>query len=361
MLAAEAYAGLAKREQCSTSNEFDGREGLRVGALFVIMASSALGAFFPIMASNYSAVSLPDWCFFVAKFFGSGVIIATGFVHLLQPANEALTDPCLTGTFQDYPWAFGICLMSLYAIFLVEIVTHHMLSRVAPAYSATEARAHSGSDATSMDDELRLSELQDLGSKPQEMSKPGSDGDAVYQEAHRVLSASSSTVTEGFLSQVVTVFILEFGVIFHSVFIGLSLAVSGSEFITLFIVLIFHQMFEGLGLGTRIAEISWPANKRYTPWILALGFSISTPIAIAIGLGVRHSLSTNSRSGLIANGCFDAISSGILIYTGLVELMAHEFIFSSQFKGPGGLKKMLFAFTMMCAGSGLMALLGRWA
>lgn len=38
------------------------------------------------------------------------------------------------------------------------------------------------------------------------------------------------------------IFILEFGVIFHSIFIGLTLAVAGDEFITLYVVLVFHQV-----------------------------------------------------------------------------------------------------------------------
>ena len=69
---------------------------------------------------------LPNWRFFLAKFFGSGVIVATAFIHLLQPANEALSNECLGGTFEEYPWAFGICLMSLFLLFLVEIISHYL-------------------------------------------------------------------------------------------------------------------------------------------------------------------------------------------------------------------------------------------
>lgn len=129
---------------------------------------------------------------------------------------------------------------------------------------------------------------------------------------------------EQYYGQLLNVFVLEFGIIFHSVFIGLSLAVAGDEFKTLYIVLVFHQMFEGLGLGTRIATTNWDKH-RFTPWLLALGYTLCTPIAIAIGIGVRHSYPPGSRRALITNGVFDSISAGILVYTGLVELMAHEF------------------------------------
>ncbi|EHN01228.1 Zrt2p [Saccharomyces cerevisiae x Saccharomyces kudriavzevii VIN7] len=195
-------------------------------------------------------------------------------------------------------------------------------------------------------------------------SVPGKDHyshENYHQDASELGKGIEEEDKEQYLNQMLAVFILEFGIIFHSVFVGLSLSVAGEEFETLFIVLTFHQMFEGLGLGTRVAETNWPESKRYTPWLMGLAFTLTSPIAVAIGIGVRHSWVPGSRRALIANGVFDSISSGILIYTGLVELMAHEFLYSNQFKGPDGLKKMLSAYFIMCCGAALMALLGKWA
>jgi len=120
-------------------------------------------------------------------------------------------------------------------------------------------------------------------------------------------------------------FILEFGVIFHSVImiIGLTLSTSGTEFNTLFIVIVFHQMFEGLGLGSRLAIlpfISLAVGSRYR-----LRRCYSRPIGLAIGLGLRTTYDSASQTALLVSGTLDAISSGILLYTGLV---AHEFLFS---------------------------------
>ena len=145
--------------------------------------------------------------------------------------------------------------------------------------------------------------------------------------------------------------ILEFGVIFHSIFVGLTLAVAGEEFITLYIVLVFHQTFEGLGLGSRLAATPWPRTKRWTPYLFALGYGLSTPISMAIGLGVRTTYAPGSQTGLIVEGVFDSISAGILIYTGLVELMAHEFMFSSVMRR-AKLSVVMAAFGMMCLGAG---------
>lgn len=156
---------------------------------------------------------------------------------------------------------------------------------------------------------------------------------------------------EDYSAQVTAVLILEFGVIFHSVFIGLTLAVSGDEFNTLYVVLVFHQTFEGLGLGSRLAATPWPKRRRFTPYYLAMMYGLTTPIAIAIGLGVRQSYAPGSQTALIVNGVFDSLSAGILIYTGLVELMAHEFMFSATMRR-APLKLVLTAVFVMTLGAG---------
>ncbi|EEP77509.1 hypothetical protein UREG_02358 [Uncinocarpus reesii 1704] len=174
------------------------------------------------------------------------------------------------------------------------------------------------------------------------------------------VDGAHTALFEDYSAQLTSVFILEFGIIFHSIFIGLTLAVAGEEFKTLYVVLVFHQTFEGLGLGSRLATIPWPSSKRLTPYILAISFGLSTPIAIAIGLGVRNTYPPEGRTTLIVNGVFDSISAGILIYTSLVELMAHEFMFSTSMRR-APIRTVLAAFGLLCLGAALMALLGKWA
>lgn len=193
---------------------------------------------------------------------------------------------------------------------------------------------------------------------------PGREDDLSYPPGgqdhlghHRDHDESSKDM---FAAQMTAIFILEFGVIFHSIFIGLTLAVTGEEFNVLYIVLTFHQTFEGLGLGSRLATAQWPKRKLWMPWALGIAYGVTTPIAIAVGLAVRTTFEPGSPKTMIINGVFDAISAGILIYTGLVELMAHEFMFNQEMR-KSSIKMMLGAFFCMCIGAGLMALLGKWA
>ncbi|KAL1945159.1 hypothetical protein VTO73DRAFT_2779 [Trametes versicolor] len=160
-------------------------------------------------------------------------------------------------------------------------------------------------------------------------------------------------------AQIIGIAVLEFGVLLHSVLIGLTLAVN-DEFKILFIVLVFHQMFEGLGVGSRLAYIRLPAKYNYVAILGGLLFGITTPIGIAVGLGVRATYNPDSTTASIVSGILDAFSSGILLYTGLVELMAHEFLFNKDMLN-GSNAKLAYALCCMIAGAGLMALLGRWA
>jgi zinc transporter 1/2/3 len=153
---------------------------------------------------------------------------------------------------------------------------------------------------------------------------------------------------------------LKFGIVFRPVFIGSTLAVSGSEFTTLYIVIIFRQTFEGLVLGSRLATFPWPPSKQMTPCIFGFADWLSTLIFIAIGLGVRKTYLPQGRTALIVNGVFDSIFARNLIYVGLVELIAHEFLFTTSMR-EGPIRKVLVAFLLLCLGAALMALLGKWA
>jgi solute carrier family 39 (zinc transporter), member 1/2/3 len=274
----------------------------------------------------------------------------------------------------------GIVLMTIMVLFLIELMAmrygnfghsheHEHEHEHGHGHGQEEAASHDlRSVSPNPADEL-LSEGQKSATpppvQPPTSHAPGDDhlGHVRAHVANSELNLDweeRGSIPESYAAQMTAIFILEFGVIFHSIFIGLTLAVSGSEFNTLYIVLAFHQTFEGLGLGSRLASVPWPTSKRWTPYILAVSYGVSTPIAIAIGLAVRNSFAPGSERTLIVNGIFDSISAGILIYTGLVELMAHEFMFSpSMQRAP--LKVILSALALMWMGAGLMALLGKWA
>lgn len=345
---------------CESGNEFDGQMNLRISAVFVILVGSLLGAVLPIIVRQdpHSLHSrrprVPSWVFFIAKFFGSGVIVATAFIHLMAPAHEAIGHPCLTGPITEYPWVEGIMLMTIIILFFVELMVIRY-ARFGHDHDAPspDVQSEAGAALTNTGEKPRQSHVHGHDHLDHSQDHPSDVGSNPVDGAHTAL-------LEDYSAQLTSVFILEFGIIFHSIFIGLTLAVAGAEFKTLYVVLLFHQTFEGLGLGSRLATIPWPQSKRLTPYVLAIAFGFSTPIAIAIGLGVRHSYPPEGRTTLIVNGVFDSISAGILVYTSLVELMAHEFMFSTSMRR-APIRTVLAAFGLLCLGAALMALLGKWA
>ena len=379
----EDSGGSSVTVDCDSGNDYDGRMGLRISSIFVILVGSLLGALLPVVLARNSKMKVGT-AFFIAKYFGSGVIIGTAFMHLLSPAYEALSSPCLPeeSIITGYDWAAGICLMTIFVMFTVELMVsrfdifggHSHDHKVEQSSSAvnTHNKDTRGSETVSSQDqdveangakEGRTGNSGSPGSPnfavpglPHDISyPPGGEDHLGHQREH-----FENDTYAAFAAQMTAIFILEFGVIFHSIFIGLTLAVSGDEFKVLYIVLVFHQTFEGLGLGSRLATAAWPHRRRYVPYLLAILYSLSTPISIAAGLGVRETLEPGSTKTLIINGVFDSISAGILIYTGLVELLAHEFMFNSQMRN-AGLKVQLSALGCVALGCGLMALLAKWA
>lgn len=122
---ATADAGLGSVVvDCDSGNDYDGRMGLRISAVFVILIGSLLGTLLPIFLARSSRLRVPKLAFFIAKYFGSGVIVATAFIHLLAPANEALGSPCFPddSAVTAYSWPEGICLMTIFVMFLIELV-----------------------------------------------------------------------------------------------------------------------------------------------------------------------------------------------------------------------------------------------
>jgi zinc transporter 1/2/3 len=80
---------------------------------------------------------------------------------------------------------------------------------------------------------------------------------------------------------------------------------------------------------------------------------------VAIGLGLRTTYNSGSFTANVVSGVLDSISAGILIYTGLVELLARDFLFNSELTRSS--KRLTFMIVCVLLGAALMALLGKWA
>ncbi|KAL4080539.1 Zinc/iron permease [Scleroderma citrinum] len=238
-------------------------------------------------------------------------------------------------------------MLSLFSIFIVELVAFRWGTAKLSALGVVhDAHGHGlGAHAAHGPENVNPIQL--------------STNDSLSEKSDPEVAISKKVQDDNPLAQIIGVFILEFGVLLHSLFIGLTLAVD-PDFKILFVVIVFHQMFEGLGLGSRLAQLSLSARYRYVPVVAALFYAITTPIGIAAGLGVRETYNPGSTTASIVSGVMDSLSAGILLYTGLVELLAHEFLFSKEMSRASN-GKVAYAVICMLFGTGIMALLGRWA
>ncbi|KKA18620.1 GIT1 is required for uptake of glycerophosphoinositol [Rasamsonia emersonii CBS 393.64] len=330
---------------CDTGNEYDGRMGLRISSIFVILVGSLFGAVFPVLARRMGGSGIPPWAFFIAKYFGSGVIIATAFIHLLAPAEEALTNPCLTGPITEYSWVEGIILMTVVVMFFVELMVMRY-SRFGTGHGhdhGEESEEHHHLDAVGASDGA----YKDDAIEQANSHVPGDDH-LGHSREHRdaELAKTGGTSLEDYAAQLTAIFILEFGIIFHSVFIGLTLAVTGEEFTTLYVVLVFHQTFEGLGLGSRLATIPWPRTKRWTP--RADGARVHVQHGDAPGTapdgagGVCAAVSGGGADGAVGEMGMIGVSGMMISASKLIDLAAvkikktaKDYGTGSRFKEPG--------------------------
>ncbi|KAF7969455.1 hypothetical protein HWV62_22339 [Athelia sp. TMB] len=298
---------------------------LRIASIFIILIGSTAGATFPVLAAKSSWLHVPKGLFDFAKYFGSGVIIATAFIHLLSPAMDELGSPCLNPAWLEYPYALALALLSIFGIFIVELIAFRWGTTklaalnmehgkpcqppfLAPSSFFADAHGHTvGSHAAHGPEGNENRQEEDSGSDDKQKLE-----DVETLQKPRYLE---STVA----AQIIGVGILEFGVVLHSVLIGLTLAVN-EDFKVLFAVIIFHQTFEGLGVGSRLAALQLPSRYNHVPLCAAILYGLTTPIGIAVGLGVRTTYNPDGTEASIVSGILDALSAGILIYTGLVEV-----------------------------------------
>lgn len=348
------------------------RMDLRIGSVFILLVASLLGAMAPVIAARQNKLHVPKFTFFICKYVGTGVIIATAWMHLLSPAVDNFSDPCVKARVPEYPWPFAIGLMVIMLMFFIELVATKLRQDSEDLDHSSDSDGDISLDGLAKKKPERIQPKADIEACPHDIQRdgafsgpdpakiPGRPDDVSYPpggQDHLAHSRSHEENEAGIAGQLTSIFVLEFGVVFHSVFIGLLLGTTEEKLVTLLIVLVFHQMFEGLGLGSRLAVAPWPKSKAWLPYFLALMFALSTPIGIAAGIGAKPKNATDQK---LVNGIFDSISAGILMYTGLVELLAHEFMFNPHMRR-SSLKIQLFAFGCVIFGAFVMALLANWA
>jgi zinc transporter ZupT len=483
--------GLIKRSACSNGSPGKSKSyntPLHVGALFIILFVSTTGCAFPMLVLKFPRLRIPSSFLFSARHFGTGVLIATAFVHLLPTAFISLGDPCLskfwTTDYQAMPGA--IALAAIFFLTVIEMMfspgrnvcsggneginaiartktDHGTLHRhqseplpavrplpavidgasplrdLGPLYgrslSFSRTLARMGEETAEFNQIEHANSLQ--SSKVEQADKPIFNPTSEHSASHIL------TPEQAHKKAVMQCVLLEMGILFHSIFIGMSLSVStGSEFIILLIAIVFHRKSALSGSIVRTANsafhrdirracsrrpyrISLMARGRHPA--LAHGFYIrlhvshihpdiptptlktecmslpdttqpnhshqatqspnpasyhpsslpfspflrtptnqlthplcSTPLGQALGLATHTLYTPSSEVGLLMVGIMNAISSGLLVFASLVELLSEDFLSDESWRILRG-KRRVWACVLVFMGAFLMSLVGAWA
>lgn len=392
--AAHDHAGHSHGISCDMEPLENYNMPLRIGSVFIIMVTSAvgkftsihtqsqlwpqifirytLGIFAPIILyriSPYKEGSVRDWALTAGKFFGTGVIIATAFIHMLPEALERFDSECLGEGWHSYH-AFGglFCMIASFALQIIELAAISNLDAIAQknADAANAAGTGAGYSAANTIKNGHAEEYADGKMNEKSFVDPSSNISHVershHEHNHTGINEDGHVHSAGFLEHEQSIrnigtFILEIGIVTHSIIIGITLGVTESTaFQTLLIALVFHQFFEGIALGTRINDLQC---KTWTkPILMGLLFICMTPIGVGIGIGIRSSI--NPPAVILAQAILDSLSAGILLYNAYVSLMSIEINHNVGFR-KSSLGRKVFCFLCMYVGAALMSVLGAWA
>ena len=241
-----------------------------------------------MLVIKFPRLHIPSSFLFVVRHFGTGVLIATAFVHLLPTAFTSLGNPCLSKFWtDDYPAMPGaIALAAIFLVTVVEMVfspAQHVCgssrevnqvicARQSPPQAAEESDTFSlretdppGPDQTNprtrlsrgyshRDHDTLCGRTTSVGRGLARLSTAAEQSEA---EATQIAPRVKNTVEEktgervGVINltpeqkrkkAVMQCVLLEVGILFHSVFIGMALSVSvGNEFVILLIAIAFHR------------------------------------------------------------------------------------------------------------------------
>ncbi|KAM4070773.1 hypothetical protein ACJW30_11G009800 [Castanea mollissima] len=269
----------------SGSTQSDNSTALKykLGAIASILVASAVGVSIPLLGKKIKALRPENDFFFVIKAFAAGVILATGFIHVLPDAFSRLTSPCLNqNPWGNFPFTGFFAMLSSIGTLMVD------------AYATSYFN--------------RMHFIKQAGA---EEEKEDEHEGHVHVHTHATHGHTHGSVIPS----------------------------------------------EGTEL-TRHRVIAQAKFKSKSAAIMSLFFSLTTPLGIAIGIGVASTYKDNSPTALIIEGTFNALAAGILIYMALVDLLAADFMNPRLQKN---VKIQMWSNVSLLLGAGFMSLIAKWA
>ncbi|KAL7210814.1 hypothetical protein ACSBR2_013814 [Camellia fascicularis] len=333
-------------EQCSleSSDCVDKSKALplKIIAIASILVTSMIGVSSPLLTRSIPVLRPDRSLFVIVKAFAAGIILATGFMHVLPDSFDMLSSSCLPEKpWHNFPFSGFVAMFSAIGTLMVDSIATSLYSQ----------RNRGGGGVIPENSEV----VVEGGDEEEEVG--GGHFHGHHHHHHHGAAVKEGSQAAQLLRYRVVAMVLELGIIVHSIVIGLALGASNNTCTIkpLVAALCFHQMFEGMGLGGCILQAEYKLMKKA---VMAFFFAVTTPFGIALGMALSNSYRENSPSSLITVGLLNAASAGLLIYMALVDLLAADFM------GPklqASIHLQIKSYVAVLLGAGLMSLMAKWA
>ncbi|ONK74445.1 uncharacterized protein A4U43_C03F6320 [Asparagus officinalis] len=271
---------------------------LKLIAIATILISSMIGVCLPLFTRSIPALSPDRNLFALVKAFASGVILATGYMHVLPDSFDNLSSPCLPESpWRKFPFTAFVAMLSAVFTLMVD-------SLMLTFYKGKSGSKGSGIvEVVDCESPLgnEIVHGHGHGHGHGALMVDGKDGEESRLRRNRIIAQ-----------------VLEMGIVVHSV----------AEY--------------GLKMKS----------------ILAFFFATTTPFGIALGIALTNVYSDSSPTALIVEGLLNACSAGLLNYMALVDLLAADFM-GPKLQSSIGLQ--LWSFAAVLFGAGGMSLMAKWA
>ncbi|KAJ6948647.1 hypothetical protein NC651_002842 [Populus alba x Populus x berolinensis] len=334
-----AAACLIDATRSATCRDTQAATHLKLISILIIFFTSIIGICSPVLLARYfHGKALYDKATLIIKCFAAGVILSTSLVHVLPDAYDALSDCHVASKhpWKDFPFAGLVTLIGVLLALLVDLAASARLEQ--------HGQGHGHGNGNG--------QYTVVGIQEEMVGKKESDKSVKVEIMGEV---DLVKVKQRLVSQV-----LEIGIIFHSVIIGVTMGMSQNKCTIrpLVTALAFHQIFEGMGLGGCIAQAGFSFG---TVAFMCFMFAVTTPMGIVLGMIIfsMTGYDDSNPNALIMEGLLGSLSSGILVYMGLVDLIAADFFHNKLMSSASWLKKA--SYIALALGSTSMSILALWA
>lgn len=317
---------------------------LRILSVFTIFVSSIIGSLGSYVISQREVNTETLWKSLI-NLFSAGVISSLALVHI---TNEVIVE---LNEYIEFP--IGACCV------LFGLLSMSIFDNMSYSWNRKETTDQN-------DIETPLNEIIENGNCDHSCIQHCHPGERTVEHDHNCMTNLNSktlgnVVIDTYSNQQVSVYLFEFACVFHSFIIGLSLGVTddNQSVKTLMIALCFHQFLEGISLGIVVGESKM---KFFKSLLVTVGYSITTPLAIAIGyiLDTYSKVSTDDdKVKTIATSSFQGVAGGMLLYIALFQLIAEEFS-KERFQKTNSVWCRISLYGSLLLGASSMCVMALW-